>query len=510
MASLVVIGDYIDALPWDRKGRHQREALLPERHPVYRGLTPGQAARIRGYLLIQLARYTLPKMALPYVLEGLDSGRDAYLVAAAARAVRSIPNLSASWAPHLLQALVNMRYHNDSVILESLSPNWETAETTSPIREILVTLARMGKAARQSVPLLEDWQEAPFLSPEAQTTLKDTLNSIRQGEDTEKLDCCTLPEARSLVRNLPWQQRRLRNRWEAVGLEDQSGNALVTREFFKGQPSVMAFFYSRCMNPHKCSLTINQLGQLQRQLESAGLANQIRIGAITYDPAYDTPTRIRTFGENRGLQFNDNARAFRTTLEGLDVVSDYMNLGVNFDGATVNQHQVELYLLDAQGRVIVSYTRQQWNPSDVLEDLRTLLQPRPLSKKVLHTGGYMSDGILPLLTLLLPKCPMCIVAYGSAITVCGIPALPLGLYEQVAVLAVSGLMLGALGWRAQQVHILCALIVGVISIAGLMYGAWVNPEHPVYLLGMVGLSLAAVLNAFLPWLRKRPDKTMVG
>jgi protein SCO1/2 len=56
-----------------------------------------------------------------------------------------------------------------------------------------------------------------------------------------------------------------------VELEDQDGARVKFGEFFTGKPSVVAFFYTRCDNPNKCSLTITKLGRLQRRLAELGL-----------------------------------------------------------------------------------------------------------------------------------------------------------------------------------------------------------------------------------------------
>ena len=60
--------------------------LLPERISLYAGRSANETIRMRGYILAAFEQVELPDAALPYVLEELESGRDAYLVAAAARA----------------------------------------------------------------------------------------------------------------------------------------------------------------------------------------------------------------------------------------------------------------------------------------------------------------------------------------------------------------------------------------------------------------------------------------
>ena len=72
-----------------------------------------------------------------------------------------------------------------------------------------------------------------------------------------------------------------------VELEDQDGRRLTFGECFVGAPTVAVFFYTRCTNPNKCSLTIAKLAQLQAAIQTASLAGQIKTAAISYDPAFD-------------------------------------------------------------------------------------------------------------------------------------------------------------------------------------------------------------------------------
>jgi protein SCO1/2 len=159
-----------------------------------------------------------------------------------------------------------------------------------------------------------------------------------------------------------------------VELEDQDGAHVTFREFFTGKPSVVAFFYTRCDNPNKCSLTITKLGRLQRRLADLGLDGRIQTAAITYDPEFDLPARLRAYGENRGVVFSSSARLFRTR-GALAPVQDYFELGVSFGETLVNRHRIELFLLDQQGRVAGAFTRLQWDSEEVLAQAASLVKP---------------------------------------------------------------------------------------------------------------------------------------
>src|SRR5436305_14667440 len=73
--------------------------LLREEHPVYDGRGTATVVRMRGWVLLALARSGPSEQALIFVLEELDTGIDAYLAGAAARALRSYAQPDESLAP---------------------------------------------------------------------------------------------------------------------------------------------------------------------------------------------------------------------------------------------------------------------------------------------------------------------------------------------------------------------------------------------------------------------------
>ena len=89
----------VDALAADPARREQLTDLLREDHPLYDQRGTATIVRMRGWVLLALARAGVSDAALIFVLEELDTGVDAYLVAAAARALRSYPQ------PHARRSL---------------------------------------------------------------------------------------------------------------------------------------------------------------------------------------------------------------------------------------------------------------------------------------------------------------------------------------------------------------------------------------------------------------------
>jgi protein SCO1/2 len=366
----------------DRAGRemngHLLAQLLPERIPVYRGWSANTVNRMRGYLLAAFERAGLPEEALPYVFEELEGGRDAYLVAAAARALRGRESRGCDAVPFLLKAIDNIKYADDAVSFDSYRPSWPLSGHTTALQEIASTLAWLGSEASSALPALRSLLEEPgVLSEVARAKLESVISGLSVSGS-----CCAVPAASpccshhtETARPVIHQIHHPRAEVPAgVELEDQDGARVKFREFFTGKPSVVAFFYTRCDNPNKCSLTITKLGRLQRRLADLGLDGRIQTAAITYDPEFDLPARLRAYGENRGVVFSPSARLFRTR-GALAPVQDYFELGVSFGETLVNRHRIELFLLDQQGRVAGAFTRLQWDSEKVLAQAASLVKP---------------------------------------------------------------------------------------------------------------------------------------
>ena len=72
--------------------------LLRENNPIYDQRGTAATIRMRGWVLLAFERLGLPETALLFVLEELDNGREPYLVAAAARSLRSFMSPSPAMA----------------------------------------------------------------------------------------------------------------------------------------------------------------------------------------------------------------------------------------------------------------------------------------------------------------------------------------------------------------------------------------------------------------------------
>ncbi len=364
---------HVDALAADPERHAQLTELLREDHPVYNQRGTATIVRMRGWILLALGRTRLSDSALHFVLEELDTGLDAYLVAAAARALRSYPSPTAALAPFILCAITNIRYHDEPVSFEQYGEYAVSPTGTSPVRELLATLVWLGSHARSVLHEVEALRTPQGgLPSKLWSEVGQAVEAIRGEGQVEQLGhktCCS--GQRDFGNEVSWllDSRRGSEPVESIVFEDHAGVSLTFNDFFRGHPSIVVFFYTRCDNPLKCSLTVTKLARVQKLLEERGLADHIHTAAITYDPAFDLPHRLRGYGQNRGVRLDARHRMLRTP-DGLDALRAHFQLGVNFVQSLVNRHRVEAYILDAEGRIAASFERTRWDERQVVD--RTL------------------------------------------------------------------------------------------------------------------------------------------
>ncbi len=419
-------------------------SLLPEQHPLYAGRGTNETVRIRGFILAAFERAGLPDGAVEYALEELESGLDPYLVAAASRALRGA-SPDPRYVPFLRKAQRNIRYHDVPVTFEAYKPRWPFANATSALEEIRATLAGLG------------------------------------ADDAGEGDCCGVPSP-------PVRARKTVD--PRIELEDQDGRAVRFGDFFRGKVNVVAFFYTRCDNPEKCSLTVAKLARLQEAIANGPLNGQVRVAGITYDPLYDLPRRMKLFGGNRGLRFDDDVRLFRAC-NGLDELRAGFELGVNFAGSLVNRHRIELFVLDARGEVVATFSRMQWEVDAVLAELQSLLAPPPPPRRRLPA---LLAAIPALFLAILPKCPLCLGAYLTAIGLGGMQTI----LRSGWTIALSLLLLVVHVWfvarRSRQLQGAAPLALALAGTAALVAGSILWDVRPVAIGGALVLVAASVLS----------------
>jgi len=480
--------------------------LLREDHSAYDQRSTAAIVRMRGWILLALARIGLPQGALVFVLEELDTGHDAYLVATAARALRSSSPREA-FAAFVVQAIGNMRYRDDAVAFDAYGAYPTSSDATTPIRELLATLMWLGPYARQVVPQLEAFR-APGsgVSRKLQPDLERVIASVGHARvDVPASDCCDWHLSLGSVLRWPFGERADSDAVASTIFEDHNGATISYADFFTGHPSVVAFFYTRCDNPQKCSLTVTKLARVQQQLAERGVADRVRTAAITYDPGFDLAARLRAYGQGRQMRIDDGHRLLRPT-EGIEPLRRYFRLGVNFVESLVNRHRIEIYILDAAGRIAASFSRIHWDEREVVDRAIELLHdgdatPSALPPTPVRAASPVLGTIASLGIALFPKCPICWATYMSVLGISSLVPIPYSPWMQPVLFGVMALNAASVWWRCRSIGRMTGFhLVAAGALAIVATKLQLIPEQAV----MMGVALTLAGSVASAWSKDRP------
>jgi cytochrome oxidase Cu insertion factor (SCO1/SenC/PrrC family) len=339
-------------------------AMLAEQSPYFAGRGTNEAERLRGYILASFEATGLPPEAIPLVLEELELGRNPYTVAAAARALRGAREVPAEAPALLVGAIARLRAADDVVSFDGFAPTPARRHAATALAELARTLARLGPRAK---PALDDLRalvdgERDMFSPAVSAELARAAEALERADAPPAAACCSEQGAAAPHVAASTAGTEL----GGLALEDQDGTRLSFSEAFAGRPTALAFFYTRCQNPEKCSLTATRLGRLARACDADSL--EANVAGITYDPAFDRPARLKSYGADRGIVFSPRCRLLRT-IGPFDPVRQAFDLGVGFGPVTVNRHRLDLVVLDASLGVAARFERRLWQEATVIDTL---------------------------------------------------------------------------------------------------------------------------------------------
>jgi len=359
---------------------------LREDSPLYQGRGPKEVERLRGYILAALSKIGVNERVFAIVKGELSFGYHPYLVAAAARvaAVFELQEQRAALIPLLTQYL-DETYKDDYVGLDTYGNVWPLKNPSSVRLEIIHALSKIGKAdvetATRGLRQIAEAKSGTFFSSNHALVLKAkaAIESIN-GKLTETLlgsnvAVCspglTLSGPQNAFIAEAKRAKPLKN-FKAVA---QDGEPFELADI-AGQPFIITFFYSRCDNPNKCSANVANFAALKQELRKLGLAEKVSMLAITYEPNFDNPSVIKSYGEGRGADFDKNFKFLAVDEKQYASLVKTMGVLVNYGKGMVNNHGSQLYIFSAGGQLARIYENTIWKPNDVVQDVRALLKER--------------------------------------------------------------------------------------------------------------------------------------
>jgi protein SCO1 len=153
---------------------------------------------------------------------------------------------------------------------------------------------------------------------------------------------------------------------------DQDGRKRAFSSF-RGTPVVMTFIYTRCPLPNFCPLMDRNFAKMQGPLKSDPALNRVHLVTVSFDPAIDTPRVLKKHAKELDA---DLRRWTFLTGDRDDVDRFAARFGVAVSRAPNDPrditHNLRTVIIDSGGRLVKTYTGNEWTPEQVLDDLRTV------------------------------------------------------------------------------------------------------------------------------------------
>jgi protein SCO1/2 len=158
-------------------------------------------------------------------------------------------------------------------------------------------------------------------------------------------------------------------------LINQDGRTIHLDQF-KGRVVLLTFIYTRCPLADFCPRMSHNFAEIDKALQGdPRLSAKTHLLSISFDPEYDTPTVLKSYGEAYTGQYTkdrfehwDFAAPSRSEMAAM---TKYFCVGVTPGDSGTLTHSLSTVLIGKDGKVRSWYPTNDWQPADVLSAMKS-------------------------------------------------------------------------------------------------------------------------------------------
>ncbi len=164
-------------------------------------------------------------------------------------------------------------------------------------------------------------------------------------------------------------------------LLNQNG-AVIHLGDFKGRVLLLTFIYTRCPLADYCPRMSKNFAELDRALAAdPGVYASTHLLSISFDPAYDTPQILRSYGAAyTGRHIAEDFKHWDFAVppaRDLPAVTQFFNVGLTpGETPTSLSHSLSTILIGRDGKIAAWYPSNDWKTDDLLAQVRALATAR--------------------------------------------------------------------------------------------------------------------------------------
>ncbi len=154
---------------------------------------------------------------------------------------------------------------------------------------------------------------------------------------------------------------------------------IIHLDQFRGKVLLLTFIYTRCPLSNYCPRMSRNFAKINNALaREPSLYSRTHLLSVSFDPSYDTPSVLRSYGGAYTGKFTD--ATFRhwdfaaPPEKELAKVLKFFLVGVTPEKDHVLAHSLSTVVITPQGKIYKWYPTNTWTPQQLLADVHTLLK----------------------------------------------------------------------------------------------------------------------------------------
>ena len=163
------------------------------------------------------------------------------------------------------------------------------------------------------------------------------------------------------------------------GLVNQDGKRIHLAQY-RGKTLLLTFVYTRCPQPDQCTLMSNNFAVIDRELlKQPELYQKTHLLSISFDPDYDTPKVLRSYGASHTERYSEESFQhweFATgSSDEVKGVAQFFGMRYYHDtesGQDQVIHSLRTAVINPEGKLVKLYRGNEWKPEEVIADLKSL------------------------------------------------------------------------------------------------------------------------------------------
>ncbi len=209
-------------------------------------------------------------------------------------------------------------------------------------------------------------------------TITATLTALKgvKGPDAMRLGQIVVI-ARGQADNVPKVQYHVPVAGDVVpdyALLNQSGRRVRMSEF-RGKVVLLTFIYTRCAMADFCPKMSRNFAEIDKALAGdPRLYAKTHLLSISFDPTYDTPTVLRSYGGAYTGKYTNEKFAHwdfaAPSVAELPKVEQFFDLGVTPGDGKSLMHSLATVIVGKDGKVVAFYPTNDWTTDSLLTQIR--------------------------------------------------------------------------------------------------------------------------------------------